>query len=158
MKISKVQLLMASGFFMLSLGCSNLEDLVRDKFQPDYATKHATTFLVSKPVNGRFLKIPLSKDQPLMLLKRGLGYSVCQLYGGSVGEVPTESLRLRREGEKFETYYVSLRPQTNSKPVGTKGFGSYRDEKRVGGEGERVETFPILNNFLDPVEPELPEW
>jgi hypothetical protein len=147
-------------------GCTNFEHLRRQKFEPDYAIKTPTTFLLSEPVNGKFVKMALKEDYPLMVLKRGFGYSVVQLYGGRIGEVSTEAIRPKKEGEKFEEFYLSqrLKPKDPSVDLLEVNRGS------EGGLGVKVknlasdplstpvEVFPILNNSLESVEPELPEW
>lgn len=144
-------------------GCSNFEELRKEKFEPDYATKYPTTFLKSKELNGRFVKHSLGKDQPLMLLKKGLGYSVYQLHGGDIGEVANEAIRPKKEGEMFTASYTQRKPREDN----VLRFGNVQSTfgkidkigKGVDGHGEDgLEKFPILNNSLKSVEPELPDW
>jgi hypothetical protein len=148
-------------FFSVALiGCSNFEDLRRGSFEPDYAVKAPTVMLVSKPENGRFIKYPIAKDQPLMLLKKGLAYSVYQVSGGKIGEIPNEDVRLKRQGEKFEVVYTKVRQRTSiqDESMGDKDIVVVPMRK---GESilldPPIETFPIFDNNLESVEPELPE-
>lgn len=151
---------------MCLAGCTNFESLRGQKFEPDYATKTPTIFLPAESVNGKFLRTSLSENYPLMLLKRGLGYSVVQLYGGRIGEVSTEAIRPKKEGENFEEFYLSQRlkpkdPSVDLLEVNPEFEGrSGAKLKSLSSDplSTPVEVFPILNNSLDSVEPELPEW
>jgi hypothetical protein len=152
--------------FLLSFllaSCSNFEGLRREKFDPDYATKSPTTFLPSLPQGGRFLKIPLSKDHPLMLLKRGFGYSVYQLHNGRIGEVANEAVRVRGKGEDFKDFYNTMRP----KPLANLGANRAENPSQVNVSpsvvgsnkgGETLVVYPIFDAPFEAVEPELPEW
>jgi hypothetical protein len=159
-------------FFLL--GCSNFEELRKAKFEPDHAVKYATTFLPVKAVNGKFIKTSLIKDQPLMLLKRGFGYSLYQLYNGSIGEVANDAVRSKEEGETFEDFYnkgrqvqpqigvgyeMPIKVDKNKKRSYTVKTDSLSYSSRNSFSPiDPVEAFPILNNSLESVEPELPEW
>jgi len=132
---------------------------------PDHAVKNPTTFLESKPTNGRFLTKALVKGEPLILLKRGFGYSAVQLYSGRIGEVPSQDIRQKEPGEDFKGFYSRFRPLVNSdvspsplstreQPTGVKSASV----KVESSTGEMIETFPILNNPFGSVEPDLPEW
>lgn len=154
---------------LLFCACTSFETLRKDKFESDYATKSPAIFLVSKPVNGKFVRVSLAKDTPLMSLKRGFGYSVYQLYDGRIGEVANEMARPKEAGETFEAFYSKLKqrndffsrsdfPAVVSNPdIGyrqKRGYGSMSPSSKDGDE----ETFPILNNSLESVEPDLPTW
>lgn len=131
---------------------------------PDHAVKNPTTFLESKPTNGRFLTKALVKGEPLILLKRGFGYSVVQLYIGKIGEVPTQDMRLKMEGESFDEYYFKSSPRvsTSFRPLSSPAVSRPKKSKETVVTSdfleESHETFPILNNPFGSVEPELPEW
>jgi hypothetical protein len=145
------------------LGCSNFEQLRREKFEPDYATKSPTIFISSLPDNGRFVKRPLGVNQPLMLLKKGLGYSVYQLYGGRVGEVPNTDVRPKKDGESFEPFYDSFKPKSlppafdsDPNPQLPRVVSPRNDNRKPVDQDE--ELIPILNGPIESIEPELPEW
>jgi hypothetical protein len=154
---------------LILCSCTNFEELRRDKFVPDYAVKNPTTFIESKSVNGRFLKSSLIKGEPLMLLKTGLGYSAVQLHSGSIGEIPSEDMREKEEGEDFEAFYARYTTKPSSSSYSASSSSAVR-QRSIGvklegvkaepssDSGEVIETFPILNNSLESVEPNLPDW
>jgi hypothetical protein len=156
--------LLIISFFLL--GCSNFEELRKAKFEPDHAAKYTTTFLPSKPVNGRFEKSSLAEGEPLMLLKRGFGYSVYQLWGGRIGEVSNEAVRPKKERETFEEFYFEKGRILGSESISptreliVKSSVSKLKTKQTGSQNSesREEVFPILNNSMEKVEPDLPEW
>lgn len=160
-----------------------MEELRKEKFSPDYATKTPTTLLLPKPENGRFIKIPLEKDQPLMLLKKGFGYSAYQLHNGKIGEIANEAVRAKETKEDFEGFFNKIKekeelsflknenwddpngqmvsPQTQLKSPqrsSTKEQNKHQSPKGPKESKGPREAFPILNNSLGSVEPELPEW
>jgi hypothetical protein len=145
--------------------CTNFEDLRKDQFVPEHATKVSTTFLPSNAVDGKFLKFPLKEGHPLMLLKRGLGYSVVQLHGGSIGEVPTEVIREKNEGETFVYSVKEDKPVLGLGKDPAINLGDIGNTSGRSAEGKErykipdyIEIYPILNNSLESVEPALPEW
>lgn len=144
-------------------GCYNVEALRKKNFTASHATKNPTSFLPyfiglkGQSTGPR----SLPKSYPIMLLKKGIGYSLFQLQNGSIGEIPNEDIRLAQSKEVF----VDLLPEEDRQ----KSLWDYSKENLPDSTAAKSSSHslsldpendqsPILQSSLSPIEPELPLW
>jgi len=142
---------------MLS-GCINPEELRKKEFIPTHAATTPTALLILKPENGVFAKYLVRSNEPTMLLKKGLGYSIFQLQNGKIGEVANEHLRLAKPNETFAPPPKLTEKREEGEISSTAWGGEKYPPTPQKSSEEQEETFPIDAPPFQSVEPELPTW
>lgn len=142
---------------LMLVSCSTTPEIASESQSSsvERETLRATVFL---PHPGRpGLRDSLPAHEPLVLVKKGWGYSMVRTVEGRVGEVPSEDIgprtALLRSKPRVSGEWL---PASTPRPVEEDGLGPKYPTEEPAGEAAEHNLDDVSG--MHPVEPELPVW